>query len=109
MANELKGKHVAFLFTDGAEQIEVTEPLDAVRKAGADVDIVSLQTGEVEMWQHFDKGDKIKVDKAVSAAKASDYDALVLPVASPTPTSCAPTRTRSGSSATSSNRTSRWA
>jgi protease I len=79
MANELKGKYVAFLFTDGAEQVEVTEPLDAVRKAGADVDIVSLQTGEVEMWQHFDKGDKIKVDKVVSAANASDYDALVLP------------------------------
>ena len=79
MANELKGKYVAFLFTDGAEQVEVTEPLDAVRKAGADVDIVSLQSGEVEMWQHFDKGDKIKVDKAVSAANASDYDALVLP------------------------------
>jgi protease I len=79
MANELKGKRVAFLFTDGAEQIEVTEPLDAVRRAGAEVDIISLDTGEVEMWQHFDKGDKIKVDKAVSEAKASDYDALVLP------------------------------
>jgi len=79
MADELKGKHVAFLFTEGAEQVEVTEPLEAVRKAGADVDIVSLEQGEVEMWQHFDKGDKIKADKAVSEAKASDYDALVLP------------------------------
>ena len=79
MADELKGKHVAFLFTDGAEQVEVTEPLDAVKKAGADVDIVSLEQGDVEMWQHFDKGDKIKADKAVSEANASDYDALVLP------------------------------
>src|SRR5437588_10455740 len=79
MAGELKGKRVAFLFTEGAEQVEVTEPLEAVKKAGADVDIVSLEQGEVEMWNHFDKGDKIKADKAVSDADASDYDALVLP------------------------------
>jgi deglycase len=79
MADELKGKRVAFLFTEGAEQVEVTEPLEAVKKAGADVDIVSLETGEVEMWNHFDKGDKIKADKAVADADASDYDALVLP------------------------------
>jgi protease I len=79
MADELKGKRVAFLFTDGAEQVEVTEPLEAVRKAGADVDIVSLEKGEVEMWKHFDKGDKIKADKAVADADASDYDGLVLP------------------------------
>ena len=79
MADELKGKRVAFLFTDGAEQAEVTEPLEAVRKAGADVDIVSLEKGEVEMWKHFDKGDKITAEVAVADADASDYDALVLP------------------------------
>jgi protease I len=79
MADELKGKRVAFLFTEGAEQVEVTEPLDAVKQAGADVDIVSLKQGEVEMWNHFDKGDKIKADKAVKDADAGDYDALVLP------------------------------
>ncbi|HUA72807.1 MAG TPA: type 1 glutamine amidotransferase domain-containing protein [Solirubrobacteraceae bacterium] len=79
MANELKGKRVAFLFTDGAEQVEVTEPLDAVRKAGADVDIISLKKGEVEMWKHFDKGDRIKADKAVADADPGDYDGLVLP------------------------------
>jgi protease I len=79
MANELQGKRVAFLFTEGAEQVEVTEPLDAVRKAGADVDVVSLQAGEVQMWQHFDKGDAITAQRAVSDADASDYDALVLP------------------------------
>jgi protease I len=79
MADELKGKKVAFLFTEGAEQVEVIEPLEAVKKAGATVDIVSLETGEIEMWNHFDKGDKIKADKAVADADASDYDALVLP------------------------------
>jgi protease I len=79
MADELKGKRVAFLFTEGAEQVEVTEPLKAVRDAGAGVDIISLQKGEVQMWQHFDKGDKITADLAVADADASKYDGLVLP------------------------------
>jgi protease I len=79
MANELDGKKVAFLFTEGAEQAEVTKPLEAVKNAGADVDIVSLEKGEVEMWNHFDKGDKISADVAVSDADASNYDGLVLP------------------------------
>jgi protease I len=79
MADELKGKRVAFLFTDGAEQIEVTAPLEAVRNAGADTEIISLKKGEVEMWQHFDKGDKITAEKAVADADPSDYDGLVLP------------------------------
>jgi protease I len=79
MADELKGKRVAFLFTDGAEQAEVTEPLEAVRKAGAEADIVSLEKGEVEMWKHFDKGDKMTAEVAVADANPSDYDGLVLP------------------------------
>jgi protease I len=79
MADELNGKRVAFLFTEGAEQAEVQKPLEAVKEAGADVDIVSLETGEVEMWQHFDKGDRITADRAVSDVSASDYDGLVLP------------------------------
>src|SRR5436305_3198930 len=79
MADELKGKHVAFLFTEGVEQVELTEPLEAVRSAGADVDLISLQKGEVQMWQHFDKGETVEADLAVADADASDYDALVLP------------------------------
>ncbi len=79
MPGKLDGRRVAFLFTEGAEQAEVTGPLKAVKEAGAEVDIVSLEKGEVEMWQHFDKGDKIRAEKAVSEVSASDYDALVLP------------------------------
>src|SRR5438270_1003917 len=79
MANQLDGKKVAFLFTEGAEQVEVSEPLEAVKNAGADVDIVSLDKGEVEMWNHFDKGDKITADLAAGDADASNYDGLVLP------------------------------
>jgi protease I len=54
MANELQGKRVAFLFTEGVEQVELTEPLTAVREAGADVDLVSLDTGDVQMFHHLD-------------------------------------------------------
>jgi protease I len=79
MAQELSGKRVAFLFTEGAEQAEVLEPLKAVREAGAEVEVVSLEAGKVQMWQHFDKGDEIEAQKAVSEADSSDYDALVLP------------------------------
>jgi protease I len=79
MADELKGKRVAFLFTEGAEQVEVEKPLEAVKEAGADVDILSLEKGDVQMWQHFDKGDTIKAGRAVSDANPADYDGLVLP------------------------------
>ena len=79
MAQELDGKRVAFLFTEGVEQVELTEPLDAIRKAGAEGELISLEKGEVEMWKHFDKGDKIEADRAVSDADSSDFDALVLP------------------------------
>jgi protease I len=79
MANELDGKRVAFLFTDGVEQVELTEPLEAIRKAGATPDLISLQKGKVQMWQHFDKGDTIDANRAVSEVDASDYDVLVVP------------------------------
>jgi len=79
MADDLKGKRVAFLFTEGAEQVEVIEPLDAVRDAGAEAGTVSLKAGKVQMFNHLDKGDEIEAEKAVSDVDASDYDALVLP------------------------------
>src|SRR5205807_7860377 len=66
MADELQGKRVAFLFTEGVEQVELTEPLEAVRGAGGEADLISLEQGEVEMWQHFDKGEKIEAEHAVS-------------------------------------------
>lgn len=79
MAKELEGKRVAFLFTEGVEQVELTEPLDAVREAGADVDLISLEPGEVQMFNHLDKGDTIEADRGVADADASNYDGLVIP------------------------------
>jgi protease I len=79
MADELNGQHVAFLFTEGVEQVELTEPLEAVRNAGAEADTVSLKAGKVQMFNHLDKGDEIDAEKGVADVEASDYDALVLP------------------------------
>ncbi len=79
MASELEGKHVAFLFTEGVEQVELTEPLKAVQKAGAETDLISLDRGEVQMFNHLDKGDTIEADHAVADVTAADYDGLVVP------------------------------
>jgi protease I len=79
MSGKLDGKKIAFLFADGVEQVELEEPLEAVKEEGADVDLISLEEGEVQAFNHLDHGDKIKVDKAVSGADASEYDALVVP------------------------------
>ena len=79
MATELKDKKVAFLFTEGVEQVELTEPLRAVREAGADATLVSLQTGQVQMFNHLDKGDTIAAELSAADADAASFDALVLP------------------------------
>ena len=76
---KLDGKKIAFLFTDGVEQVELDKPAEAVREAGADVDYISLEEGEIQAFNHLDHGDKIKVDKKVSDVSADDYDGLVLP------------------------------
>ncbi|HWF25523.1 MAG TPA: type 1 glutamine amidotransferase domain-containing protein [Solirubrobacteraceae bacterium] len=79
MPNTLQGRRVAFLFTEGVEQVELTEPLEAARKAGADVDLVSLERGAVQMFNHLDRGDTIEASRAVADVDPSDYDAVVLP------------------------------
>src|SRR5262249_32660740 len=79
MSANLKGKKVAILVTDGFEQIELTSPKEALERAGATTMIVSPKSGEVEGWHHYDKGDTFKVDVPLSEAKASDFDALLLP------------------------------
>ena len=79
MSQELNGKRVAFLATDGVEQVELVKPLEAVRDAGAETDLVSLKEGDFQGFNHLDHGDTFTADKAVADADASDYDALVLP------------------------------
>ncbi len=79
MAAKLQGKKVAFLATDGVEQVEFTEPWEAVRAEGAEAELISIKPGSIEAWKHFDRGDHFKVDRLASEANPDGYDALVLP------------------------------
>jgi protease I len=76
---KLEGKKIAFLATDGVEQVELTQPLEAVRDEGAEVDLISLKKGDFQGFDHLDKGKTFTADKAVKDADADDYDGLVLP------------------------------
>jgi len=79
MANELQGRKVAFLATDGVEQVELTEPLKAAKEAGATTHLISIKPDQIQGFKHLDKGDTFPVDKMAADVSASDYDALVLP------------------------------
>jgi protease I len=79
MANSLTGKTIAFLATEGVEQVELTEPWKAVEQAGGKPELVSVEDGEVQAFNHLDKADTFAVDKTTKAAEASDYDGLMLP------------------------------
>ena len=68
MAGALDGKRVAFLAADGVEQIELTEPWKAVKDAGAEVELVSVESGKIQGFNHLDKADTFTVDKTVSEA-----------------------------------------
>ena len=76
---KLDGKKIAFLATDGVEQVELTEPRKAVEQEGAETHLVSLEDGEIQGFEHLDKAETFKVDRTVADAAADDYDGLVLP------------------------------
>lgn len=75
----LRGRRVAVLATDGFEQSELEVPVEALKAAGAHVDVVSLNEGEIQGMEHDKVGRKVTVDHDLASANASDYDALVLP------------------------------
>jgi protease I len=76
---DIKHRKIAVLATDGFEQVELTEPVKALRAAGAEVTIISQKAGEIQGMNHHEKGDKIKVDLELSKARPEDFDGLVLP------------------------------
>ena len=76
---QLENKKVAFLATDMVEQVELTEPWKAVEEAGGQPELVSLEEGEIQGFDHYDKADTFNVDRRVADASVDDYDALVLP------------------------------
>jgi protease I len=80
MPGRLQGKRIAFLTAnEGVEQVELTEPLEAVREAGAEVELLAPEAGEIQAFNHLDKADSFPVDRAVGEADAGEYDGLVLP------------------------------
>jgi protease I len=79
MADELKGRTIAFLAAEGVEQVELTEPWKAVEAAGGTPRLISVEAGEVQAFNHLDKADSFAVDETVGDAKPSDYAGLVLP------------------------------
>jgi protease I len=75
----LIGKRIAFLATDGVELSELTEPWHAMQEAGAAVQLVALEEGEIQGYRHDQKVDKFRVDTTVHEADVADFDGLVLP------------------------------
>jgi protease I len=79
MAQELSGKKVAILATDGFEQAELTEPKKALEEAGAVTHVISLKPGKIKGWNVTDWGESVAVDKTLDQAHIEDYDLLLLP------------------------------
>ena len=76
---KLDGKKIAFVATDGVEQVELVQPWDAVKDEGGQPELLSLEDGQIQGFNHLDHGDKFDVDKKVADANPDEYDALVLP------------------------------
>ena len=79
MAAALSGKRILILATNGFEQSELEVPRDRLKAAGAQVDVVSPEEGEIKGWDKKDWGRPVKVDRKLKEASAADYDAIVLP------------------------------
>jgi len=79
MTTSIKGKRVAFLATDGVEEVEYTEPRKAVENAGGQAELISIKDGEIQAVNHMDKAGTYPVDKLAKDADVEQYDALVLP------------------------------
>jgi protease I len=79
MAQVLNGKKVAILVADGFEQVELTEPKQALEEAGAETAVVSPNNDWVKGWNRTDWGDEFVVNEPLAAAKPEEYDALLLP------------------------------
>jgi protease I len=78
-SNDLSGKRVAILATDGVEEVELTEPRKALDQAGARTSVISPKSGKIKAWQHDHWGNEIPVDVELSSVRADDFDALMLP------------------------------
>ncbi len=79
MSNDLRGKRIAIVATDYFEQVELTEPMKAVREAGAEVDLISTKKGSIQGVHGVEKADAFDVDRSFDEVSADQYDGLILP------------------------------
>jgi protease I len=80
MSNTLQGKKVAILAADGVEKVELEQPRAALCEKGAQVELLSLKTGDIQARNHdLEPAGTLAVDRAVSEVSVDDFDALVLP------------------------------
>ncbi len=77
--NDLSGKTILILATNGFEQSELDVPHTKLKEAGATVHIVAPEAGEITGWDQKDWGRAVKVDKTLAEVSADAYDAIVLP------------------------------
>ncbi len=77
--HNLSGKRIAILATNGFEQSELMEPRRRLAEAGADISVVSPETGQIRGWNKSDWGESVAVDVPLSNARVEEYDALILP------------------------------
>ena len=77
--SRLNGRKIAILATHGFEQSELEQPLKALREAGAEVEVIAPEAGEIKGWDKDDWGRAVPVDRVLSDAAPEAYDALVLP------------------------------
>src|SRR3954447_14487622 len=78
--SDLNGKKIAILTAnEGVEQVEYTKPRQALEEAGATVEHIATEKGEVQLFEHLDKADKVQADKATADVSADDYDGVMLP------------------------------
>lgn len=76
---ELSDKRIAVLATDGFEESELTETTEALRSAGAQTEVISLKSGQIQAFQHLQPSIKVAVDRTIEDADPADYDAVLLP------------------------------
>jgi protease I len=79
MPNELNGTRVAVIAADMVEQVELTEPWRALKEAGAEPELISVEGGKIQGFNHYDKADLFAVDRTIDEVSPEDYDAVFIP------------------------------
>ena len=79
MTSKLEGRSVLFIAADGVEQVELTQPWEALEKAGAKLTLAAPKAGEIQGVNGMEKGDRFTADRALADVSAADFDALVIP------------------------------